>query len=140
MKKAIQPTSGTPALARRYVPAADVARACGLTEFALDTRYRPDDWASPRDFYYDGRAYQYAVLSLWGLADALASAGQADAATMLRGWLSKLPEPEPTELLPAHVDHVDASAAELDRVAQGFTRRHVSDREPRQHWTEGRDE
>lgn len=140
MNQAIQPTSGTPALTRRYVPAADVAQACGLTEFALDTRYRPDDWASPRDFYYDGRANQYAVLSLWGLADALASAGQTDAATMLRAWIGQLPEPAATELMPAHVDHVEASAEELDRVASGFTRRHASDREPRPHWTEGRDE
>lgn len=140
MKQAIPPTSGTPATNRRYVPAADVAKACGLTEFALDTRYRPDDWASPRDFYYDGRTNKYAVLSLWGLADALAAAKQTDAATMLRGWLAQLPEPESVELTPAPVAHVEASAAELDRVAGGFVRHHPSDREPRPHWTEGRDE
>lgn len=139
-----QPTETKPGTLaeRHYVPAADVARACGLTEFALDTRYRPDDWASPRDFYFDGRSNHYAVLSLYVLADELVSQGMTDAAVMLRAWIARIPKSSPAQEEPAliRVPHVEATEEELDRVAGNLARRHPSDREPRPHWTELHDE
>ncbi len=72
---------------RLYVTAREVAAVSGISVHALDTRYRPDAWASPRDFKlnHDG-ALLFALDSLPQLADALETNDQAEAARQLRGW------------------------------------------------------
>ena len=74
---------------RRYVPAAEIAAIIGLTEYVLDSRYRPEDWASPRDFIVSRTgSVSYALDRLPALADALQAhaGGLVDAALALRAW------------------------------------------------------
>jgi hypothetical protein len=72
-----------------YVAAREVAGVCGICEHALDTRFRPDAWAAPRDFTLNGTgALLFALASLPELADALQASGATDAALLLREWVA----------------------------------------------------
>lgn len=82
MKDAL--TIYTSATHRRYVDVADLAKICGLSAYDLDRKYRPEHWASPRDFRWDGHRAWFAVLSLQQLIDGLLAAGETDAAQKLR--------------------------------------------------------
>lgn len=74
----------------RYVAALEVAAVCQVSEYTLDTRFRPDSWASPRDFCTTGSGVlMFAIESLPQLADALQAAGQIDAALALREWATR---------------------------------------------------
>jgi hypothetical protein len=72
---------------RPYVTAREVAAACGLSEHVLDTRFRPDDWGSPREFTINRRGVLcYAQDCLPDLVVALADGGALEAADKLRDW------------------------------------------------------
>lgn len=79
-------TVHTSAAGRRYVAVSDLAKICGLGELDLSNKYKPEAWAMPRDFWWDGRRMWYAVTSLLQLADALLRADQGDASLKLREW------------------------------------------------------
>lgn len=73
---------------RIYLPLADIAAACGLDEYKLQTKHWPDDWAVPRDFQLLPPRYVCLVAegSLPALAQRLKDDGQLAAAERLVAW------------------------------------------------------
>ena len=123
---------------RRYVYAADVAQACGLSVYQLDTAFRPDDWALPRDFTLRSGRLLLAIASLHRLADCIQARGAVDAAILVRDFRNRLPEASPVaenRLVPVQRELVERSEDELQRELAG--RAHPSDRESaRFNWEE----
>lgn len=120
-----------------YVSAQTVAQVCGVAAYALDTRHRPDDWASPRDFVMPRAGLMYAVASLPALAASLESAGLAEAAKLLREYATKAAahpaspfrRSPPRGSRPVKVKRVRASDAEIEAAIGQLTRAHASDAE-----------
>lgn len=121
-----------------YVAAAEIAAVCEMGESSLDNRFRPDAWAMPRDFDYQGKHFRrvYAVASLPQLVDALLAGGASDAGLRLREWLKERatrgPAPAATveeENKLVDVQRVAAGPDELDAAVAKLGRRHASDRE-----------
>lgn len=76
---------------RPYVTAREVAAACGLSEYTLDTRYRPVEWGCPREFVTNRHGVLcYAQDCLPDLVVALADNGRVAAAEQLRTWVKNL--------------------------------------------------
>jgi hypothetical protein len=76
-----------------YVPLADVAAACGIPAFTIQTQHQPASWAIPRDFRLIPPRYicLVAVASLPQLVEQLKSDGLRVAADRLENWRTALP-------------------------------------------------
>lgn len=70
-----------------YIPAREVAAVCGLSDYVLDTRHRPEHWGAPHDFTHAGSVLLYRRERLIDLVQALWMAGHAEAAQRLRAAL-----------------------------------------------------
>lgn len=135
MSNPTDPAGATAQPRRSYVPASYVAVACRVDVYQLDTRFRPDDWACPRDFYLSRRgALFFAEGSLPRLAATLAERGQPEAAGLLLEYAATLPAGRsasgPDELGEVKpVARVAASAEQLEEVNQAGRKRHACERE-----------
>jgi hypothetical protein len=127
----------TTIIERRYVPAREIAAVCGIGMLDLETRYRPENWGSPRDFKWTGHHIVYAVESLPDLVKALESAGRPEHAECLRAFIkccvesAALDEELVAPLKP--VQHVEATPDEVNRAMAPHG--HVSDRQPPGSWS-----
>ncbi len=82
-----------------YVPLADVAQACGIAGYTLQTRHMPSDWAVPRDYTLLPPRYTCLIAerSLPQLVDQLRRDGEAEAAVRLEAWRAEIATPETHE-------------------------------------------
>ncbi len=84
---------------RPFVPLADVAAACGLSAYKLQTALLPAHWATPRDFKLLPPRYTclIAEASLPELVAHLEQEGFPAAAARLDAWRTEIVTPESHE-------------------------------------------
>jgi hypothetical protein len=116
--------------ARDYVRADYIAAAIGLSLLALENHFRPEAWASPRDFRFPRRAscVEYAVESLPQLVVALEVAGERAAAEKLRAYIAALAKAAPDYFRPEECRPLAVAKAD-GPPPPVLARGHASDRE-----------
>lgn len=72
-----------------YLPLANIAKVCVLTEYTLLTHYWPSGWCVPRDWRWVGSNIIVSQAALADLVKELAENGQAGTAELLKQWLAK---------------------------------------------------
>jgi hypothetical protein len=82
-----------------YVPLADIAAACGIKAYTLQTKHLPAHWAVPRDYRLLPPHYTCLVseAALPDLVQELRSAGLTEAAERLDQWRAEIATPESHE-------------------------------------------
>jgi hypothetical protein len=85
-KVAVESTPLAGAAGVEYIAVSHLANICGVSDYHLHNRYRPDHWGVPREWVFRGRATLYSLAALPELADSLEVNGLHEAASNLRVW------------------------------------------------------
>lgn len=79
-----------------FISVRRLAEVSGVSEYRLDTCFRPEEWAAPRDFRMASGRLIYAVAALPALITQLEIRGPRGAAARLREWLRSQEQETPS--------------------------------------------